>query len=280
MNILSRCIAICIVVQFVMTGCRGAIADNEIGGIRLAHVSQADSLAFAHDAHMICIVKSSVDAYYPEYYINDTLTGQIQTSYIRNVLNVTGGDSTSMQNALGIVIEAQIRQFGDSEDEVMYGIFPDKEVLHYSIVTDIAMSQAKGGIATFCKREIVNKDGEATVDTHHYINLDLTTMSKIDVYDLFAEDALPEISSLLKKKLLEQLNVKDEEELIGEGYFNLDNIMVNNNFYFGERGVTWNYVTYEIACYSVGETQITLGYDELSPFISRESILYSYLKKA
>ena len=117
----------------------------------------------------------------------------------------------------------------------------------------------------------MDKDGEAATDAHHYINIDLATMSRVDVYDLFAEDALSYVSSLLKDKLLDQVGAKDEEDLIGQGYFNLDNIAVNNNFYFGNDGITWNYTTYEIACYSVGETQITLGFDALSPYVSRES---------
>ena len=280
MNIISRCVAICIIMQLVMAGCGNNVANNdETGGIKSVHVSQEDSMAFEYDAKRICVVKSGIDAVYPQYYMNDTLTRQLQSLYITEILNVAQ-DSADVQDAIATVLEMQIRQFGDSKDEVLYGIFPNKRVLHYSIVTNITPLQTKGDIAAFCKRETVNKDGESTVDTHHYINLDLTSMSRIDVYDLFAEDALSYVSSLLKNKLLEQLNVKDEDELIGQGYFNLDNITVNNNFYFNEKGgITWNYVTYEIACYSVGETQISLNYDELSPYISSKSRLYTYLKK-
>ena len=83
------------------------------------------------------------------------------------------------------------------------------------------------------------------------------------------------MSQLLKEKLLKQLNVDDEDALTGLGYFNLDNITANDNFYFDENGVTWNYVTYEIACYSVGETQITLDYDALAGYITPKSVLYN-----
>ena len=103
-------------------------------------------------------------------------------------------------------------------------------------------------------------------------------MTVMDVYDLFDEAAVPEVAELLKAALLEQTNAKSEDDLIGMGYFNLDNITANGNFYFGENGVTWNYLPYEIACFSVGETQITLDYNALAPYISSRSVLYNYVK--
>lgn len=272
LSILSRFVALCLVLQFVTTGC-GSNGENDAGGVDMSHIYEADSMTFEHDASRVCVVTSSVDADYPQYYVNDTLTRQLQALYVNEVLGVAAAadSSVAIQEAVAMRVAMQINQFGDSEDEILYGVSPNKEFLRYTIATEVTAMPVEWGIATFCRHEKVDKDGEAATDAHHYINIDLATMSRVDVYDLFAEDALSYVSSLLKDKLLDQVGAKDEEDLIGQGYFNLDNIAVNNNFYFGNDGITWNYTTYEIACYSVGETQITLGFDALSPYVSRES---------
>ena len=67
--------------------------------------------------------------------------------------------------------------------------------------------------------------------------------------------------------MLQQLHAKDDTDLIDMGYFNLDNLIANNNFSIGDEGITWTFGIYDIACYSVGETVITLDYETLKPYI-------------
>ena len=71
------------------------------------------------------------------------------------------------------------------------------------------------------------------------------------------------MAALIKATLVKQLKVKNEEEVINLGYFNLDNLKATNNFCISDRGVTWTYVPYEIALLSVGETNVTVSFDDL-----------------
>ena len=278
-------IVICLsVMQLIVSSCgiNNSQGDAATDELKIEHISKADSTAFSHDANKVCNVKAMVNAEYPVYYVNDTLTHQLQVLYINEVLGmpVNGSGKQIITTVFDETAVALTRQFGDSEDEILYGVFPDKQILNYVTSLDVSIVQDSNGIVSFCRHEEVNKDGKLTADSHHYINIDLQRMRKIDIYNLFNEEALSDVSNMLKSKLLKQMNAKNEEELIGMGYFNLDNITVNSNFYFGENGVTWNYVTYEIACYSVGETQITLDYASLAPYISTDSVLSRFLKTA
>ncbi len=277
MNRLSWYIIICVVMQFAMSGCNVQDVNNESDGLKLKHILKEDSAAFDLGNNRICSVKMIINADCPEYYVNDTLTRQLQSLYVGGLLNKT--DTIGIEEALLEASKVGIGKFGDMKDEILYGVVPDAQILRCVIELDIdVIPNNVEGVITFCKRETVSKDGETTIDTHHYVNIDLHTMTGIDIYNLFEETDLQDIANLLRNKLLIQSNVKKEDDLIGMGYFNLDNITANNNFYYDADGVTWNYVTYEIACYSVGETQIMLDYATLAPYITENSILFNYLK--
>lgn len=265
-----------LVLQLLVSGCNadGGDEQNEIATPKIEHISKTDSVAYGHGTGKTCRVEAIINADYPVYYGNDSLTRKLQRVYIKDVLGVFQ-DSISVDDAFTEASDMLLRQFGESEDEIMYGVVPNVQILNYKATIDVSVFRNSGGVLTFCKHEVVNKDREATVDMHHYINFDLSAMRKIEIFDLFEEAALQDVSQLLKEKLLKQLNVDDEDALTGLGYFNLDNITANDNFYFDENGVTWNYVTYEIACYSVGETQITLDYDALAGYITPKSVLYN-----
>ncbi len=273
--------AICLAMQLcVFTSCVGGGSNGGADdGLEIQHAVKNDSILFSLDEKNVCMVTSVVDAFYPQYYKNDSLTQKLQSLYVEEVLNVPSDTFATMQDAFSSAVKAQAGKLGDAEDEIEAGLVANRRVVRYIAQMNVSVVGDADGFLTFCRQEKVEKGAEAAVDIHRYINIDLSSMSKIDIYDLFGEEVLPDVSNLLKAKLLEQSGASNEDELIAQGYFNLDNITANDNFYFGAKGVTWNYVTYEIACYSVGETQITLGYDALAPYISRNSVLYTFLKK-
>ena len=62
------------------------------------------------------------------------------------------------------------------------------------------------------------------------------------------------------------------------GYFNLDNLVANNNFSIGEEGLTWTFGIFDIACYSVGETVITLDYKSLKPYMLENNEIADLVK--
>ena len=101
------------------------------------------------------------------------------------------------------------------------------------------------------------------MSTHRYSNFDLEQMKLIEFNDLFIESSTDDLTMLIKSNLMKQLNAKTEDDVINMGYFNLDNLKPTTNFSIGTDGITWTYLPYEIALLSVGETNITVKYDEL-----------------
>ena len=157
-----------------------------------------------------------------------------------------------------------LRQYGVSENEKPEDVEDDYEsVFQYASNTTISPVYNRNKVLTFCKKEVTTKNGQQTMLTHRYYNFDLVTMKQIEYSDLFIETSADEMAALIKATLVKQLKVKNEEEVINLGYFNLDNLKATNNFCISDRGVTWTYVPYEIALLSVGETNVTVSFDDL-----------------
>ena len=149
---------------------------------------------------------------------------------------------------------------------------------NYNSRTSIKPVYNKNGIISFCKEEITKKNDKVTMTSHSYINISLPSMNVLELSSLFPEESISDISDLLKRKLLVQLNAKDEADLIDMGYFNLDNLVANNNFSIGEEGITWTFGIFDIACYSVGETVITLDYESLKPYMLENNEIADLVK--
>ena len=121
-------------------------------------------------------------------------------------------------------------QYGEDVDEVEFDKDERVVVYNYNSKTNIKPVYNKNGIISYCKEEVTRKNDKVTMTSHSYINISL-------------------------------------KPLIDIGYFNLDNLIANNNFSIGDEGITWTFGIYDIACYSVGETVITLDYETLKPYI-------------
>ena len=266
----------------IVAGChqRGLEADvGTVDSLLVVSTSYDDSVGFKHSDNGQCNVKVHVSCEYPEIRVMDSTAVAFQNSYIRNVLNVENGKyCNKINDAIKELSEMIIMRYGESVDEIKYDS-DDKSITNYQTNVDIKSIYNKNGLASFCRHEVSLRDGMETMSSHNYYNFDLDSLKKIEIFDLFQEDDLQDISELLKRELLVTLNVNDEDSLVNLGYFNLDNITVSDNFYFDENGVTWNYAIYEIACYSVGETNITLSYEKLAPYVNDKSYLYKYLNR-
>jgi hypothetical protein len=60
-------------------------------------------------------------------------------------------------------------------------------------------------------------------------------------------------------------------ELENIGFFNLDEIYPNNNFYADETGITYTFNEYEIAAYVVGAVSVQIPYENIRHLLRRES---------
>ena len=157
--------------------------------------------------------------------------------------------------------------------EPLDSIDTDSSVKGYHTTTTVQLHYNSKDLVTFCRVEMIRKDTVVTSVTHKFYTIDLKTMTAVGLDKLIRDDAQSQVTKMLRSKLLEQNRVESNDQLNELGYYNIDNLIVNNNFFFDANGVTWSYLPNELAVSAIGEPQVTLGYDALSPFLCEGSVL-------
>lgn len=99
---------------------------------------------------------------------------------------------------------------------------------------------------------------------HEVYTLDNGEKLKIDDILINVNDL-----SLLNKVRQKLLSMANEDE--GISYFNLDELSLqDNNFYITSNGLVFTWGIYEIAPYSMGESEVSFSKDEIMPYLKNE----------
>ena len=99
----------------------------------------------------------------------------------------------------------------------------------------------------------------------------LKTGEEVDETDIFIEDYQDSLAHLLVYSLAMDNNLTNLEELENIGFFNIEEIYPNGNFYLDENGITYTYNVYEIAPYALGKTDIFLSYEKIRHILKKDS---------
>ncbi len=111
-----------------------------------------------------------------------------------------------------------------------------------------------------------------------YYTINLNTLTTITEEDIFT----PNYHSFLTEKIIDNLmiehNVDTPEELLNKGFFDINDIAPNNNFWINNEGVHYVYNQYEIAPYSMGPIEVTIPYKDIKSIIIPQSIAGKQIK--
>lgn len=89
---------------------------------------------------------------------------------------------------------------------------------------------------------------------------------EITLNNIFKDEAIPEILSLIKQ----ELSHRDYAESIS-----MDDVNVTENFYVDKDGISWVYNPYEIAPYALGEIEVKLPYSEIEKYFIENTAIKS-----
>ena len=67
--------------------------------------------------------------------------------------------------------------------------------------------------------------------------------------------------------------VNEPDSLLEKGFFNIEDIVPNNNFYLNEEGIHYAFNQYEIAPYVMGEINVTVPYSDLEDILLPNGIV-------
>ena len=205
--------------------------------------------------------------------INESGDKDISSVYNKYLLNLKN-DSITGENAV-ITYVKKILDFYKSPAENIPSELEDEteKVSKYEINHNITPIFNSCNIFCVMKNTNMKKDGNSTIETNNYFSFNTSNCSRINIMDIIKDEYSTDINNLLKERLMQQEGVGNQSQLIDLGYFNIDNLSINNNFFFKDNKIVFAYEPYEIACLQVGEVCIALEIDELTPYIKENSIL-------
>ncbi len=109
-------------------------------------------------------------------------------------------------------------------------------------------------------------------------NYDLTNAHPIKERDLFIPEYKALLTQLIKDQILEQSAEIGSVADLNDLNFWEDEIKPNDNFYISDEGLVYIFNPYEIAPYSMGQTEVTLPYEKLKPLLKKGNTLeYLYI---
>lgn len=266
-----------IVLAVTVIACKNGAqkSPSEAGDVLLDSCRLTDTTSFVKSNGERCAIYADASIVYPKTFHDRAATEQLQRLFAAFVLNAP--DSLNLEDAMHATVSNTLHQYDFIEQ------WPNEEadeendaqlVYKYNTLTTVRVCYNNNDVITFCKNEVVKKNDKITSETNRYYSFDLTTMNYIDLHKLFREDALTDVTQLLRTQLLKQNNANSDDQLNDLGFFNVDNLSVTRNFCFSDKGVTWSYMPGQLAIDAVGEPKILLTYDQLTPLACDGSILH------
>ncbi len=110
-----------------------------------------------------------------------------------------------------------------------------------------------------------------------YYIIDLDKLTTITEEDIFAPNYHHFLTTRIIDRLMKKYEVDTPENLLNEGFFDINDIAPNNNFWINNEGVHYVYNQYEIAPYSMGPIEVTIPYEDIKSIIIPESIIGKYI---
>ena len=109
---------------------------------------------------------------------------------------------------------------------------------------------------------------------HNYTNrvIDLKTGQRITEDEIFTDDYQDDLAKIIIDAIALSFNI-EMAELENIGFYNLDEIFPNNNFYTDDSGITYTYNEYEIAAYVLGPITVQIPYNNIRHLLRRDSPL-------
>ncbi|MDR1746922.1 MAG: DUF3298 and DUF4163 domain-containing protein [Tannerella sp.] len=97
---------------------------------------------------------------------------------------------------------------------------------------------------------------------------------KVQESEIFTEGYESELAKIIVKAIADyrQVSVSELEDL---GYFSVNEIAPNKNFYVDDTGITYTFNYYEIAPYAVGATTVTIPYGKIRHLMRPENPIAS-----
>lgn len=112
-----------------------------------------------------------------------------------------------------------------------------------------------------------------------YTNINLGSLTTISEEDIFIPDYYKRLTEKIVNKLMEQYNASNPDSLLMQGFFAVDDIVPNNNFWLDDKSIHYTFNQYEIAPYAMGVIDVMVPYSDLTEILIPNGIISRFFEK-
>jgi hypothetical protein len=109
-----------------------------------------------------------------------------------------------------------------------------------------------------------------------YTNIDLNELVTLSEEDLFVPDYYKPLREKIVQGLMHSYRVNEPDSLLDKGFFTIEDIVPNNNFWLNNEGIHYSYNQYEIAPYSMGVIDVAIPYTDLQDILLPGGVISRY----
>ncbi|MDR1602497.1 MAG: DUF3298 and DUF4163 domain-containing protein [Tannerella sp.] len=213
---------------------------------------------------------------YPAGFENREILEKLQRQFIRSFFGDTSHVTPAEASAR--YIENYINDFKEEEKEYqaeikLHDVQPDRIWFTYEMSRSNEIIYNKAGLLSFAVHVSYYAGGAHGAHIIENCVLDIKTGQYILENEIFADKYKEELSRILVDEIVRMNDVKDARELETIGFFDVNEIAPNRNFYVDGTGITYTFNEYEIAAYVVGAVSVQLPYDKIRHLLRREGPL-------
>jgi hypothetical protein len=154
-------------------------------------------------------------------------------------------------------------EWGNSDDAEDY--FSYYKTLETKILFDA------DGLLSYQISSMDYKGGANSSTAYNNIVINLKTGKILTEEDIFVPDYQNILNALLIKKIVIRNNGQTPEDLLKLGYWGIEDLTSNENFYVDNTGITYIFNPGEYAALSLGEIRVFLPYDEIRDILKDNS---------
>ena len=109
-----------------------------------------------------------------------------------------------------------------------------------------------------------------------YTNIDLNRLTTLSEEDLFLPGYYRPLTEKIVAQLMKDNEVTEPDSLLMKGFFTVEDIVPNNNFWLSDSAIHYAFNQYEIAPYAMGVIDVTIPYGELAELLSPGGVITRY----
>ena len=219
---------------------------------------------------------------YPKSFKNKESLARLQQIFKGTFFNNESYDSLSPKEAVNKYLEEyteEYRELGNQYHEDMVNLEGDNQPswYWYQLQKSNEILYEDESVLSYSVQHADYTGGAHGSLNVLYYTIDLNELTTITEESIFKPNYYKFLTSKIIERLMKKYNLDSPAKLMEEGFFDINEIAPNNNFWINNEGIHYIYNQYEIAPYSMGPIEVTIPYEDIKSIIIPESIAGQFI---